>query len=58
VRVIPNHACVVTNLFDTVNLAEGDTVVDQLPILAAEKCSRWQASLLIPPGGRPAGRKR
>lgn len=37
VRVIPNHACVVTNLFDAVHLAEGDTVVDRLPILARGK---------------------
>ena len=34
VRVIPNHACVVTNLFDTVHLALGGEVVEELPVAA------------------------
>lgn len=34
VRVIPNHVCVVSNLFDVVNLVEGDTIVGTLPVAA------------------------
>ena len=34
VRVLPNHACTVSNLVDVVRLVEGDTVVDTLPVAA------------------------
>ena len=34
VRVLPNHACVVSNLFDVVHLISGETVVDVLPVAA------------------------
>lgn len=34
VRVLPDHACVVSNLFDEVYLISGDTVVDVLPVAA------------------------
>jgi D-serine deaminase-like pyridoxal phosphate-dependent protein len=34
VRVLPDHACVVSNLFDTVHLVSGETVVDVLPVAA------------------------
>jgi D-serine deaminase-like pyridoxal phosphate-dependent protein len=34
VRVLPDHACVVSNLFDTVHLISGETVVDILPVAA------------------------
>jgi D-serine deaminase-like pyridoxal phosphate-dependent protein len=34
VRILPNHACVVSNLFDVVHLVSGDTVVDVLPVAA------------------------
>jgi D-serine deaminase-like pyridoxal phosphate-dependent protein len=34
VRVIPNHACVVSNLFDTVHLISGDTVVESVAVAA------------------------
>jgi D-serine deaminase-like pyridoxal phosphate-dependent protein len=34
VRVIPNHACVVSNLFDVVHLVEGDRVLETLPVAA------------------------
>lgn len=34
VRVVPNHVCVVSNLFDVVNLIEGNTVVDTVPVAA------------------------
>ena len=37
VRVVPNHVCVVTNLFDFVHLAEGEKVVARLPIRARGK---------------------
>ncbi|MBX3578820.1 MAG: D-TA family PLP-dependent enzyme [Rhizobiaceae bacterium] len=37
VRVIPNHACVVSNLFDEVYLVSGDRVVDVLPVAARGK---------------------
>jgi len=31
-RIIPNHVCVVSNLFDTVTLISGNEVVDTLPV--------------------------
>lgn len=34
VRIVPNHVCVVSNLFDVVHLIEGDTVVDVVPVAA------------------------
>ena len=34
VRIIPNHACPVSNLFDKAFLVSGETVVDCLPIAA------------------------
>lgn len=34
VRVIPNHACVVSNLFNVVHLVRGDTVVETVPVAA------------------------
>ena len=34
VRVIPNHACVVSNLFDVVHLISGETVVETVPVAA------------------------
>jgi D-serine deaminase-like pyridoxal phosphate-dependent protein len=34
VRVLPNHACVVTNLFDRVYLVSGDRVVDAVAVAA------------------------
>jgi D-serine deaminase-like pyridoxal phosphate-dependent protein len=34
VRIVPNHVCVVSNLFDVVNLIEGETVVDTVPVAA------------------------
>ncbi len=37
VRVIPNHACVVTNLFDTVYLVHGDTVEREAVITSRGK---------------------
>jgi len=37
VRVVPNHACVVSNLMDAVLLVDGLTVVDTLPISARGK---------------------
>jgi D-serine deaminase-like pyridoxal phosphate-dependent protein len=37
VRVVPNHACVVSNLVDVVRLVEGDRVVDSLPVAARGK---------------------
>lgn len=33
-RIIPNHACVVSNLFDTVHLISGDRVVETVPVAA------------------------
>lgn len=33
-RIIPNHACVVSNLFDAVYLISGDRVVDKLAVAA------------------------
>ncbi|AVO36629.1 D-TA family PLP-dependent enzyme [Pukyongiella litopenaei] len=37
VRIIPNHACVVTNLFDTVHLVKGDEVVGRPRITSRGK---------------------
>ena len=37
VRVLPNHACVVSNLVDAVRLVEGDRVIDTLPVAARGK---------------------
>jgi len=34
VRILPNHACVVSNLVDAVYLVDGTTVVDRLPVAA------------------------
>ena len=34
VRVVPNHACTVSNLVDAARLVEGDSVLDTLPIAA------------------------
>jgi D-serine deaminase-like pyridoxal phosphate-dependent protein len=34
VRILPNHACVVSNLFDEVYLISGEGVVDILPVAA------------------------
>lgn len=34
VRVVPDHCCVVTNLFDQVNLVDGDKVLETLPVAA------------------------
>lgn len=34
VRVLPNHACTVSNLVDVVRLVEADTIVDTLPVAA------------------------
>ena len=34
VRIIPNHACVVSNLFDAVHLISGDAVLETLPVAA------------------------
>jgi D-serine deaminase-like pyridoxal phosphate-dependent protein len=34
VRVVPNHACVVSNLFDVANLAVDGEIVESLPIAA------------------------
>ncbi|MGV8855378.1 MAG: D-TA family PLP-dependent enzyme [Devosia sp.] len=33
-RIIPNHACVVSNLFDTVTLISGEVVVETVPVSA------------------------
>lgn len=34
VRVVPDHCCVVTNLFDEVHLVDGDKVLETLPVAA------------------------
>ncbi len=34
VRVIPNHVCVVSNLFDEVHLVRGDEVIETVPVAA------------------------
>jgi D-serine deaminase-like pyridoxal phosphate-dependent protein len=33
-RIIPNHACVVSNLFDEVTLISGDQIVETVPVAA------------------------
>ncbi|WP_134499796.1 D-TA family PLP-dependent enzyme [Microvirga pakistanensis] len=37
VRIIPNHVCPVTNLFDHVTFVRGDDVVDTVPVAARGK---------------------
>lgn len=37
VRVVPNHVCVVSNLFDEVNLISGDEVLETVPVAARGK---------------------
>ncbi|MGV6904626.1 MULTISPECIES: D-TA family PLP-dependent enzyme [unclassified Brucella] len=37
VRVIPDHVCVVSNLFDEVHLVSGEEVIDILPVAARGK---------------------
>jgi len=37
VRIIPNHACVVTNLMDEIVLADGLNIVERLPVAARGK---------------------
>ena len=37
VRVLPNHSCVVSNLVDAVQLVDGWTVIETLPIEARGK---------------------
>jgi D-serine deaminase-like pyridoxal phosphate-dependent protein len=37
VRIVPNHVCVVTNLFDFVHLAEDGKVIARLPVRARGK---------------------
>ncbi|WP_408736061.1 hypothetical protein [Acetobacter senegalensis] len=32
--MVPNHACVVSNMFDTVYLVSGERVIDALPVVA------------------------
>jgi D-serine deaminase-like pyridoxal phosphate-dependent protein len=34
VRILPNHACVVSNLFDEVHLISGDQVIEVIPVAA------------------------
>ncbi|MEO6396294.1 MAG: D-TA family PLP-dependent enzyme [Devosia sp.] len=34
IRIVPNHACVVSNLFDVVYLVDGDTVLETLAVAA------------------------
>ncbi|MBB2201521.1 D-TA family PLP-dependent enzyme [Gluconacetobacter tumulisoli] len=34
VRIVPNHACVVSNMFDRVYFVSGDTVLDAVPVAA------------------------
>ncbi|PYD72189.1 D-TA family PLP-dependent enzyme [Novacetimonas hansenii] len=34
VRIIPNHACVVTNMFDHIYLVSDGKVIDRLPVIA------------------------
>lgn len=33
-RIVPNHACVISNLFDTVTLISGDAVKETVPVAA------------------------
>lgn len=37
IRIIPNHACVVSNLFDAVHLIRGGQVVETVPVAARGK---------------------
>ena len=37
VRILPNHACVVSNLVDEIALVAGTHVVDRVPIAARGK---------------------
>jgi D-serine deaminase-like pyridoxal phosphate-dependent protein len=37
VRIVPNHSCVVTNLMDELLLADGDALVDRVPVAARGK---------------------
>jgi len=37
VRIIPNHACVVSNLFDAVHLVSGDGTIEPVPVAARGK---------------------
>jgi len=37
VRVVPDHCCVVTNLFNEVNLIDGEQVLETLPVAARGK---------------------
>jgi D-serine deaminase-like pyridoxal phosphate-dependent protein len=39
VRIVPNHACVVSNLVDAVRLVEGEKVIDTLPVAARGRIS-------------------
>ena len=39
VRIVPNHACPVTNLFDEVVLVRGDDVIETVPVAARGKVS-------------------
>lgn len=34
IRIIPNHACVISNLFDKVYFVSGDMIVDAVPVAA------------------------
>jgi len=34
VRIVPNHACVVSNMVDNVWVVDGNTVMDRLPVAA------------------------
>jgi D-serine deaminase-like pyridoxal phosphate-dependent protein len=34
VRILPNHSCVVSNLVDVVHMADGDKVVESVPVAA------------------------
>lgn len=34
VRIVPNHVCVVSNLFDTVHILQGGAIVETLPVAA------------------------
>lgn len=34
VRIVPNHSCTVSNLVDTVHLADGETIVESVPVAA------------------------
>lgn len=33
-RIVPNHACVVTNMVDTIHIVEGDRLKDKWPVVA------------------------